>query len=124
MKMSDMNLESMNHAIKEQISDNKVYVEVEPQPAKPDIEVTKKENGQFWAEWGGVEWEIKPPISIGDTVNGRKVVGIEVEELEGFIELCSNDHDSPISMIALRRSEGELIPVKKWFWKYSLEEIK
>jgi len=57
----------MNHAVKEPISDNRLYVEMDPQPAKPDIDI-RKEEGRIYAEWGGVEWELIPPISIGDTV--------------------------------------------------------
>lgn len=73
----------MNHAIKEQISDTTLYVEVEPQPPE-------------WVSFANeMEWP-PPPISIGDTVNGRKVVGIEV-------------------------IWGDANP--KWFWKYSVEEI-
>jgi len=55
------------HAVKELITDNRLYVEVEPQPAKPDIDI-RKEEGRIYAEWGGVDWELIPPIAIGDTV--------------------------------------------------------
>jgi len=56
-----------SHAVKEQINDNTLCVEIEPQPAKDDIDV-RQENNVFYAQWGGVEWVLENPIAIGDTV--------------------------------------------------------
>lgn len=61
-------LKVKTHAVKEKIRDDTLYMEVVPKSPKPDIELTEKDNGQFWAEWGGVEWQIIVPISIGDTI--------------------------------------------------------
>lgn len=69
----------MNHAIKEQISDNKVYVEVEPQPdwvnllGRALVKSPQKYAGRD--TWCGISnnddtclQERTPQISIGDTV--------------------------------------------------------
>ncbi|MEE8234213.1 MAG: hypothetical protein V3R41_06000 [Gammaproteobacteria bacterium] len=105
----------MNHAIKEQISDNTLYIEVDlPVECKNYKYLGRTVAPNFYgkhqfemldSDMPAFYFSDPPPISIGDTVNGRKVVGIKVEEQEEW------------------KYKNPSILFKKWFWKYSLEEI-
>lgn len=59
----------MNHAIKEQISDNTLYVEVEPQPDEDTDETFFKQDSLCYVGSDGkITHDITPPILVGDTV--------------------------------------------------------
>jgi len=116
----------MEHAVEQQIKDNTLYVEVEPQPLPGSI-FSKNEahmknlsplsigdtvyQGEEWFKESDMKGNhiktVEKPIELADKT--FRVTGIEVEEkwvpkyLEGM---------------ALRSGH------EKWFWKYSLEELE
>lgn len=116
-----------DHAVKEEIVANALeaayclYVEVDPQPV---YENGLNEKGWKWENermkfWNQDEAPLKEllednsPIAIGDTVSGRKVVGVEVE----WMPRHKTTPDKPLSECDYRDLD------EVWCWSYKLEEI-
>jgi len=96
------------HDVKEPITDNRLYIEIDPQPKA--IADNYFHYGNIVCSLAALESEYCP-ISIGDTINGRKVMMIEIEcrvylePKNGESGLCSPNEPKN----------------KKWFWKYKLD---
>lgn len=71
----------MNHAIEQQIKDNTLYVEVEPQPDEDKDGVIFKPDSLCYVDvHGKIICDITPPILVGDTVyQGEEWVDEDVE---------------------------------------------
>jgi len=94
-------LKVKTHAVKEPITDNRLYVEVEPQPDEDTDETFFEQDSLCYVDSDGkITHDITPPILVGDTVyQGEEWQDLSQyfkEEAEPYHILKSSWPDGPI----------------------------
>jgi len=94
----------VHHQVEEEIKDNVLYVEVDPQPY---------EGLKIGVNWMGRAINLADTISHGtETYKVMKIELLEREEAKPFVI-----HLSP------KQTNTHKLTGMKWFWKYNLQEI-